>query len=377
MKSLLDRYHRKLETGAFLLDADQHAALEALEELRLAFLSAPAKARKGILKVFQSAPPVMVPQGYYLYGGVGRGKSMVMDLFFESVALTKKRRIHFHAFMLEVHDFLHAQRQLRAGAAQGGTDDVLMACADKIAASTRLLCFDEFQVRDVADAMILGRLFTALFERGVIVVITSNVLPDDLYPDGLQRDLFLPFIALLKKQLRLLPFTGATDYRLNRLQAAALYFYPHHEQAVRELDKIFAVLAEGHAGAPAEVAVKGRVIHIPKAFRDVAAFSFADLCIAPKSATDYLALTAQYRIFIITDIPVLTALDRNYVARFITLIDTLYDHRAKIIISAAAPPCDLYRGTEYAALFQRTVSRLMEMQSTNYLEMQSTDYKTP
>jgi cell division protein ZapE len=269
MTTVLDIYEQKLAKGELDRDADQRHALEALEGLRVA-LESYAPRRKSF---FRRAAPA--PKGFYLHGGVGRGKSMVMDLFFASAPVQKKRRVHFHAFMLEVHDFLFSLRAARNEKER--IDDDLLRAADKIAGDATLLCFDEFQVKDVADAMILGRLFTALFERGVVVVMTSNIAPDDLYADGLQRDRFLPFIALLKEKLNVLRFTGETDYRLRRLRELKVYFWPHDADAHAELQGIFKAIAGSDPGGPVDISVKGRTIHVPRAGPRVAAFTFAEL----------------------------------------------------------------------------------------------------
>ena len=335
-------------------DADQERAVDALEALGGA-LAAP----RGIFRRKE-------PKGFYFYGGVGRGKSLVMDLFFAHVPVEKKRRVHFHAFMLEVHDFLHEARAARAHGAAASIDGDLISCAEKIAKETRLLCFDEFQVRDVADAMILGRLFSGLFRRGVVFVITSNIAPDDLYKDGLQRDRFLPFIALLKEKLNIVHFSGEKDYRLAALRARQLYFWPHDEDAGREMDKILRAMAGDAPVAPFDFTVKERVIHVPAAARDVAGFSFEELCGTPKSALDYIELVKRFGVFILRDVPKLNDDRRDATARFVTFIDTVYDHRAKLVMSAAAPPAELYRGGENADIFARTASRLIEMQSSAY-----------
>jgi cell division protein ZapE len=353
MTMLVSIYEQKLAAGALRPDEDQRRAIEALERLTAQLADKPKKGKPA-------------PRGFYFHGGVGRGKTMVMDLFFAAAPTPKKRRVHFHAFMLEVHDILHMLRTTRKES--GRIDGDLIACADKIASEARLLCFDEFHVKDVADAMILGRLFTALFERGVAVVMTSNIAPDDLYRDGLQRDRFLPFIALLKERLEVFAFGNGADYRLGRIRDVQTYYWPHDEAAHGEMEKIFATLADGTAGEHLDITVKGRFIQVPKAAREAAWFPFSELCETAKSAVDYLALSEIFRVFIIEDVPALDDARHNAVLRFITLIDTLYDRRARAIISAALPPERLYRGEMHAAAFSRTVSRLMEMQSKEYGE---------
>lgn len=360
MTTLTEIYDQRIHDGGFTADEDQYAVLRALQALRVALEAEPAG---GFWQFFKKRPEA--PKGFYLYGDVGRGKSMVMDLFYGALRVEKKRRVHFHAFMLEVHDFLF---KLRSAGAERRIDDDLLAAADHVAAGAKVLCFDEFQVKDVADAMILQRLFTALIARGVTFVITSNIAPDDLYADGLQRDRFLPFIALLKEKLEVYHFTGGADYRLRRLRGRQTYFWPADADAKTELDKIFTAVTDGVAPAPMDIKVKGRAIHVPKAALQAAAFTFEELCDQPKSALDYLELVKHFRLFIVEKVPRLDDRNRNAVTRFVTLIDTLYDNRARLALSAAQPPEKLYAGAEQAGVFQRTVSRLIEMQSQGYGE---------
>jgi cell division protein ZapE len=287
---------------------------------------------------------------------------MLMDLFFAAVDVPKKRRVHFHAFMLEVHQRLH---QLRQG---GGKGEPLQALAAAIAEETRLLCFDEFHVVNIADAMILGRLFEGLFDAGVVVVATSNWPPERLYEDGLNRQRFLPFIALLQERMDVIELEGPTDYRLERLRELPVYYYPLGLAATRALDGIFKALAEGAEPAPGEIEVGSRKLRVPMAAGGVARFGFADLCAQPLGPADYLALAARFHSLVLDDVPLLTPDRRNEARRFMTLIDALYESRVMLFLAAAAPATELYPEGDGAFEFQRTVSRLMEMQSADWLE---------
>jgi cell division protein ZapE len=289
---------------------------------------------------------------------------MLMDLFFATAPLEKKRRVHFHAFMQEVQDRLHAWRRDPANKDKA---DPLPAVAEALAQETWLLCFDEFHVVNIADAMILGRLFETLFAQGVVVVATSNWPPDRLYEGGLQRERFLPFIDLVKQRLDVLELDSGVDYRLQRLKDITVYHAPLGPRAEAALDKAFAELTEGAEPAPDSVIYKGREIPVPLAARGVARFSFADLCEKPLGPGDYLAIAGLYHTLVLSGVPVLSADKRNEARRFMTLIDALYEHRVKLVVSAEAPPERLYPSGDGAVEFQRTVSRLQEMRSADYI----------
>jgi cell division protein ZapE len=303
------------------------------------------------------------PRGLYIHGPVGRGKSLLMNLFFAAVTIEPKRRVHFHAFMLEVHARLKEQRRR-----DDTGRDPLAVLADDLIEQAWLLCFDEFHVQNIADAMILGRLFQALFERGMVVVATSNFAPERLYEDGLNRDRFLPFIGLLQERLAVVGLAGATDYRLARLRDVAIYHQPLGPATDARLEQAFAVLTDGAAGAPAVIEVGSRRLEVPRAAKRVAWFDFEALCEQPLGPADYLALTLRYHTVLLSGVPRLTPDRRNEARRFITLVDALYDRRVNLIIGAEAAPEALYPAGEGAFEFQRTVSRLAEMQSRAYFE---------
>jgi cell division protein ZapE len=307
-------------------------------------------------------------KGLYIYGEVGRGKTMLMDLFYEVSPVQRRRRAHFHEFMIDVHERVHGLRQKMKVGEYAGEDPIELVAKD-LAREAWLLCFDEFHVTDIADAMILGRLFAQLFTRGVVVVATSNVAPVDLYKDGLNRALFVPFIDMLEAHMDIVRLASRTDFRLEKLAGLAVWHVPADEAADAALDDAWRRLARENDGAAQELALKGRTIHVPRAAMGVARFSFHDLCEQPLAAADYLRIAHEYHTIILDHIPVMTFDNRNAAKRFIILIDTLYDMNVKLIASAAAEPDALYRADEgyEAQEFRRTASRLIEMRSEEYL----------
>jgi cell division protein ZapE len=309
-------------------------------------------------------------KGLYIFGAVGRGKTMLMDLFFAASPVVRKRRVHFHEFMTEVHERIYALRQKAKLGETNGADPIALAAA-AIAHETWLLCFDEFHVTDIADAMILGRLFKRLFELGVVVVATSNVPPDELYKDGLNRALFLPFIALIEEHMEVVAVRARADFRLEKLAGAPVWYVPDDRAADAALDEAWRRLTSGHVGDELDLAVRGRVIRVPRASMGVARFSFHDLCQQPLAAIDYLKIAHEFHTLILDHIPTMDYELRNEAKRFIILIDTLYDNAVKLLASAAAEPEALYRADEgfEASEFARTASRLIEMRSQAYLAL--------
>ncbi|MBD8891810.1 cell division protein ZapE [Roseibium litorale] len=312
-------------------------------------------------------------KGLYVWGGVGRGKTMLMDLFMEVAVVRRKRRVHFHEFMAETHERIFAYRQaLKRGEVKG--DDPIPPVAEKIAEETRLLCFDEFSVTDIADAMILGRLFTQLFALGVVVVATSNVDPKDLYRDGLNRQLFLPFIKLLGENVDVVMLDSPTDYRLEKLGGADVYVTPLGPQADEHIEKLWRKLTHGVTPHSSHLENKGRVIPVRMVAAGAARFSFDELCMQPLGAADYLRIAHAFGTVFLENIPVLNKSRRNEAKRFINLIDTLYDNGIRLVISAEAEPHELYQSTDGTEAFEfdRTTSRLIEMRSEAYLAGENT-----
>jgi cell division protein ZapE len=355
-------YGALLTKGAIAADPAQCTVIAKLDALSER-LSRWRRRRNGLvagLAGLLSRADAEAPKGLYIHGSVGRGKTMLMDLFYESAPLALKRRAHFHAFMADVQERLAAARATVSG-------DPIAHVAAEIAAKTALLCFDEMHITDIADAMILGRLFKALFQAQVVVVATSNVHPRELYKGGLNRQLFVPFIELIEEHMDVVELAAARDFRLEKLAGKPLYFTPADERAKAAMDRLWSELSGGQPGAPMELDVKGRTLRVPRAAMGLARFAFAELCEAPLGTLDYLALTHQFHTIFLDAIPVLEPARRDVARRFVNLIDTLYDARVGLIASAAAEPDGLYPKGDVHFLFERTVSRLIEMRSEGYL----------
>ncbi len=369
--TVAQRYAHGVAAGDLALDPAQTPVVAALDRL-IDDICSKRLARKSsalgwlFAKNRQSLEQV---KGLYIHGGVGSGKTMLMDLFFELVPVRRKRRVHFNGFMADVHDRIQNHRQAR----KDGTvkeDDPIPPVARALADEAWLLCFDEFSVTDIADAMILSRLFSALFSNGVVLVSTSNVAPDDLYRDGLNRQLFEPFIGMLKRNAEIVALASKTDHRLEKLNRIPVYLTPLSAETDRMIDEAWQAVTRGLTGRAEEVVVKGRHVPVPLAAGEAARFSFADLCEKPLGARDYLAIAARYATVFLDHVPVLAEGRRNEAKRFILLIDTLYDQHVRLVMSAEAPPDLLYanrKGTE-AFEFARTASRLVEMQGRDWLD---------
>ena len=354
-------YDRAVAEARLEADPAQMALLPALDDIRAHLEAAPVR-RKGILGgLFHK--PEEVPQGLYVWGGVGRGKSMLMDLFVGNLSIAEKRRVHFHEFMQDVHAGMHAARQ-------EGAADALVPVAERLTRDLRLLALDEMQITDITDAMIVGRLFEKLFAAGVVVVTTSNRPPDDLYKDGLNRQLFLPFIDLIKHRLAVHELVSPTDYRQTLLAGSQVYFTPLGAEARAGLNAIWEGFCDGPA-APLVLSVKGREVEIPAFCGGVGRASFYDLCARPLGPGDYLAIADRLRVLVLDDIPRLGRQNFNEARRFVTLIDALYEAHVWLICSAAAEPDYLYVEGEGSFEFERTASRLREMQAEDWGRQES------
>jgi cell division protein ZapE len=363
--SVLAAYDALVAGGELRPDPEQRAAAERLNLLQSELEAVPP--RGSLLWRLTGRKPES-PRGVYLWGAVGRGKSMLMDLFYDQLHIQRKRRVHFHAFMLDVHARMREVRKSEAG-------DPIPLVADALVENVRCLAFDEMVVNNSADAMILSRLFTALIDRGVTVVATSNRPPSDLYKDGLNREHFLPFIALVEAKLDVMGLNGPTDYRRDRLGDGARWFVPADEAASAALSAAFFRLTDYPPEDRAHVPTLdldlggGRTLHVPKALKGVAVFSFKRLCAEARGASDYLAVARHFHTVIIVGIPRMGPENRNEAARFVTLVDALYEYKVKLLASAAAMPDDLYVAGDGAFEFERTASRLSEMQSDDYLAL--------
>lgn len=366
MSNLMARYDALIAAGELRPDPEQAAAARQLEALQ-AELESPASAI-GLIGKLLGRKPATKPRGVYMWGGVGRGKSMLMDLFHHTLAIPEKRRSHFHAFMIEVHARLREARKSESG-------DPIPPVAAAIAADVRVLAFDEMVVNNSADAMIMSRLFTALMQdQGVTIVTTSNRAPSALYKDGLNREHFLPFIALIERELDVLALNGPVDYRLQRLGGLDTWHTPLGDAATAQVREAFFRLTdyspEDAANVPSgDLDVGGRVLHVPKSLKGVAVFSFRRLCGDARGASDYIAIAHAYHTVILVGIPRMGPENRNEAARFVTLIDALYENKVKLFATADADPEELYEAGDGRFEFERTVSRLVEMQSHDYLAL--------
>jgi cell division protein ZapE len=364
------RYDDLVRSGVIERDRAQVQLVRKLDALVAAAATHQLAKKSSPLGWLFGKRDAQAPNGLYIWGSVGRGKTMLMDLFYEGLTVEKKRRSHFHVFMADVHERIHAWRQmLKAGEVTG--DDPIRPVAASLADEAWILCFDEFAVIDIADAMILSRLFTALFEHGVVVVATSNVPPDDLYKGGLNRTLFLPFIELIKERMEVAHLAARTDFRLEKLGETPVYFTPADATATAALDDVFARLTRGATPKPVRLLVQGHPVEVPAQAMGVARLSYDNLCRRPLGASDYIALARAYHTVLVDGVPVIRPDRRDEARRLITMIDIFYERRVKLVMSAAAEPDGLFHAETGSESFEfaRTVSRLAEMRSRDYLAL--------
>lgn len=372
--SLEAEYEKLIISGKVKNDDAQRRILTKLERLQNVLEQRFSTDRRMLRRIFQFSTKNLGIRGLYIYGAVGRGKSMLMDLFFITLNVSKKKRIHFHSFMIDIHARLHAWRNENRHNIHAS--DPIPILAKDIAKQINVLCFDEFHVSDIADAMILGRLFAEFLKNGIVVVATSNRHPDELYKDGLQRERFLPFISMLKENLEILGLDAQEDYRLVQLKSLdKVYYYPLDSGAINFMEKAFANLTLGAIPKTFAIDILGRKLIIPKTHGDIAWISFSDLCEKPLYASDYIEIACTFGTLLLEGIPQMTIENRNEAKRFVTLIDALYEHKVKLIATAAVSPGLLYVAGHGSAEFERTVSRLMEMQSDQYMVAKHLAYK--
>ncbi len=348
MTTLFETYSAEIKSGELRSDAAQAAVVSRLDRLAQTL---EAREKRGAIGRFLNKNGV--PKGIYIYGDVGRGKTMLMDLFFANLQVKAKQRVHFHAFMQDIHRRRQALREA----------DVVAQIAADLASQAQVLCLDEMQISDIADAMIVGRLFQALLAHGTVIVTTSNLPPGQLYKDGLNRDLFVPAIKLMESNFDVMPLAGPTDYRLGRVKAWESFVTPLGAKADAHVQRIWQRLTDVERGEPGEIPLLGRSLHVPESAHGCARFTFADLCEAPLGPPDYLALASHFQTLFVEQIPALKISQRNEAKRFVLLIDTLYDARLRLVASSAQPPERIYPQGGHRVEFARTVSRLQEMQS--------------
>jgi cell division protein ZapE len=368
MTRLKQLYADRIAAGQIIPDLAQQAAVDELDQL------AASLSRRSTVLFGSGSEPV---RGVYLWGAVGRGKSLLMDLFFQAASVKSKRRVHFHDLMLETHAFIFewrkssaTERRRHPAYVRGAGDDPIAPAARNIARTAGLLCLDEFHVTSITDAMILGRLFDRLFEMGVTIVATSNRRPGELYQNGINRQLFLPFIAQIEQKLTVIELRSSRDFRLDRLQEAPVYHAPLSEDADQAMDAAFRRLTAGERPQPSSLEVQGRIVIVPAQAAGVARFSFMDLCGSALGPADYLAIARRYHTVFVDNTPRLSPERRDWAARFVTLIDALYEAKTKLVISADGQPDTLYQSGDGAFEFQRTASRLHEMRSSDYLSLE-------